>query len=471
MDWLERDAGDQSAALAAGALTAEALMEATLARIAAVNPGLTAIVALRDADALMAEARAADRAPRRGWLHGMPFAVKDLADVAGLPTSQGSPALAGQVAAADSGLAARLRAAGAIFIGKTNVPEFGLGSHSANPVHGTTVNPYDRACSAGGSSGGAGAALAARMVAVADGTDMMGSLRNPAAWNNVWSLRPTWGLVPSERGGDSFLHCVSTAGPMARSPADLARLLATLAVPDPRRPFGRPVPDLSGLDAPVAGMRIGWLGDWGGAWPIEPGLLDCARAALGVLEGLGCHVEELAPPFPAPALWESWTVLRSFALAGGIAALYDDTAARAVMKPEAVWEIERGRALTAPQVQAASEIRSAWYARAAELFERVDALALPATQVWPFPAGIDWPKEIAGQGMDSYHRWMEVMVPVSLAGLPCLGMPAGFGAAGLPAGVQVFGSAGGDAMLLRLASAYHAETRWPQRRPPPSLRA
>jgi amidase len=464
---LDLDAADLSARLAAGDLTAEALMEATLDRIAAVNPALTAIVSLRDADALRTEARAADRSPRKGWLHGIPVAVKDLVQTAGIPSTLGSPIFAHHVPAADEGLARRLRAAGAILIGKTNVPEFGLGSHSTNPVFGVTRNPYDTSRTAGGSSGGAGAALAARMVAVADGSDMMGSLRNPAGWNNVWSLRPTWGIVPADPVGDTFLHTLATNGPMARSPADLALLLATLAEVDPRRPFGLPLPDLSRRDTDLRGKRIGWLADWGGALPMEPGILATCEAALATFERLGAVVEPLPPPFPAAELWHSWTTLRSFAVAARLALPWADPAQRAQLKPAAVWEVERGRALSALDVQAASEIRSRWYARAADLFRTFDALVLPSAQLWPFPADWDWPRHIAGVEMDTYHRWMEVVIPVSLIGLPCLGAPAGFGPQGLPIGLQVFGPAGSDARLLGLAEAWHAETLWPQRHPPP----
>ncbi|MEM8578965.1 MAG: amidase family protein, partial [Pseudomonadota bacterium] len=269
-DILALSALDQSDALARGTISAAELMEATLARVSAVNGRVNAVVSLRDADDLMAEARAADAAPRSGWLHGMPLAVKDLANAAGLPTSMGSPIFAGQVAAQDDVHIARLRAAGAIVIGKTNTPEFGLGSHSFNPVHGLTRNPYDSGLSAGGSSGGAGAALATGMVAVADGSDMMGSLRNPAAWNNVYGMRPSWGLVPSEPVADSFLHQLATNGPMARSPRDLARLLDTMAGPDPRQPHG----SLQAASWPqitpgLSGARIGWLGDWGAAYAYE----------------------------------------------------------------------------------------------------------------------------------------------------------------------------------------------------------
>ncbi|RJL01868.1 amidase family protein, partial [Paracoccus siganidrum] len=222
-----------SRAMAAGRITAEAVMAAHLDRIEALNPRLNAIVSLRPRDQLMAEARAADRGSRKGWLHGLPVAVKDLAAVAGLRTTWGSTIFRDHVPAADDVVVARMRAAGTIFIGKTNTPEWGLGSHSFNEVFGVTRNPYDPARTAGGSSGGAAAALAARLVPVADGSDMMGSLRNPAAFCNVYGFRPSWGLVPGDPIGDSFMSTMATLGPMARCPEDLAHLLAIMAGPHP----------------------------------------------------------------------------------------------------------------------------------------------------------------------------------------------------------------------------------------------
>ncbi|MDJ0629052.1 MAG: amidase [Rhodobacter sp.] len=463
---LELSARELSAKLAAREVSAVELMRATLDRVAAVNPAVNAIVSLRGTEALMAEAAAADAGPRTGWLQGIPVAVKDLVATAGLRTTWGSPLFARHVPEADDLLAARLKAAGAIVIGKTNVPEFGFGSHSYNPVHGVTRNPYDRARSAGGSSGGAGAALAARMVAVADGSDAMGSLRNPAAWNNVYSLRPSHGLVPGDPQGEMFLHPLATLGPMARDIADLAALLETMAGPDPRVPTGR-VFEARGLTAGSAGRRIGWLGDWGGAWPVEDGILPLCEGALSVFEELGFAVDPVAPPFPAEALWQSWTTLRSWAAAGKQGTHYADPEARAQLKPEVIWEIERGLALPNADILQAGATRSEWFRAAAALFERFDALVLPSAQVWPFPADWHWPKEINGGPMDTYHRWMEAVVPVSLSGLPCLNLPAGFGAAGLPMGMQVFGPMGSDMRLLQLGQAYHTATDWPGRRPPP----
>ena len=468
----ELSATELSGLIARREVSVAELMAATLDWIEAVNPSVNAIVSLRPRDVLMDEAVRADHADRRGWLHGLPMAPKDLVMTKGLRTTWGSPIFADHVPAADALLAARMRAAGAIFIGKTNTPEFGLGSHTFNPVFGTTLNPYDHAASAGGSSGGAAAALACRMLPVADGSDMMGSLRNPAAFCNVYGFRPTWGLVPGDAEGDTFMATLATEGPMGRTVEDVARLLDVLAGRNPEVPFDRPESDFAAqLDRDPKGLRIGWLGDWGGAYACEPGILDLCETALREFEGLGCTVEALPPPFPAEKLWQAWVTLRAFLNAGGKRALHDDPDKRAQLKPEAIWEIEQGLHLDAAAVHAASVIRSRWYAQAARLFERFDALVLPAAQVWPFPAALRHPETVGGRKLDTYHRWMEIVVPVSLAGLPCLAVPAGFGAQGLPMGMQIFGPAGSDARILALGQAWHRATDWPGRRPPPLARA
>ena len=466
-DFLDKDALEQAKALETGDIGAEELMRMTLDRIAAVNGEVNAIVSMRDPDALIAEARAADNAPRKGWMHGLPLAVKDLADAEGLPTSRGSPIFEGEIAAKDEIMVARMRAAGALIIGKTNTPEFGLGSHTFNPVHGATHNPYDLGRSAGGSSGGAAAALACRMLPVADGSDMMGSLRNPGAWNNVYGFRPTWARVPSEPLGDNFLHQLATLGPMGRSPRDVAALLDTQSGPDLRQPHGfEAAPVLPDMDKPISKGRIGWLADWGGAYPMEAGLMAVYEAAVAKLEDVGFTVERLDAPFEAGKIWDSWITLRSWAVAGGSKVHYDDPETRAMLKPEAIWEIERGLGFSAMDVHAASVIRSDWFKRAAELFETFDALLLPTTQVWPFP--VDWrnPEEVAGVKMDTYHRWMEVVIPIGLLGLPCLNIPAGFGDNGLPAGLQLFGPRNSDGRLLRMGQAWHEATDFVKRKPP-----
>lgn len=464
---LDAGALEQSAALQTKTVSAEELMRATLDRIAARNPRVNAIVSLREPEVLLAEARAADAAPRKGWLHGLPMAVKDLANAAGLETSMGSPIFAGQVAQTDDLMVARMRAAGALFIGKTNTPEFGLGSHTFNPVHGATGNAFDAGRSAGGSSGGASVALACRMLAVADGSDMMGSLRNPAGWNNVYGLRPSWGRVPDEVLGETFLHPLATNGPMARNPRDLAALLDVQSGPNPARPFTLPKEDfLDRIDAPVQGFRVAWLGDWGGAYPMEEGVIDTCESALKYFETLGISVEAPKAPFDAAKLWQAWLGLRAFANASRMDVLYSNPEWRRQLKATMIWEIETGRALTLEAVQAASLIRSQWYALAAELFETYDALILPTAQVWPFPIAQEYPTEIAGRPMDAYHRWMEAVIPASILGLPALAVPAGFGPQGLPMGLQLIGKHGNDIQLLQIARAWHEATPFKEVHPP-----
>ncbi|MEX0329105.1 MAG: amidase [Ruegeria sp.] len=444
-------------------LTAEDLMQATLERIDAVNGTVNAIVALRNPDELMAEARAMDAGNPKGPLHGIPMAVKDLVNVAGIVSTEGSPIFRDRVPTSDDLLAARLRAAGAILIGKTNTPEFGLGSHTFNPVYGATRNPYDPALSSGGSSGGAAVALATGMVPLADGSDMMGSLRNPAAWNNVYGFRPSWGRIPSEPLGDGFLHQLSTAGPMARSPQDLALLLDIMSGPDPRQPHSRavdPVSPLTPID--MTGMRVGWLGDWGGAFPCERGVLETCQNAVRVMADLGAQIDKVPPPFDADQIWDSWVTLRSWSVAAGLLPYTDR---RTMLKDSAQWELSRGLAMSAMDVHQASVIRSEWFRQSVKVFEAYDALILPAAQVWPFEIEMPYPTEINGTMMDTYHRWMQIVTPVSLLGLPCISLPAGFGTQGLPMGVQLFGPRGADARLLSIGSAFHEATEWPQNRP------
>ena len=463
---LNRDAVDLAAMIARREISAVELMEATLARIDEVNPKLNAIVSQIDFDAAMDMARAADKGPVKGPMHGLPLAIKDLADAKGLPTTMGSPAYkdAGP-APKDDIMVARMRAAGALIIGKTNTPEFGLGSHTYNPVWGATRNAWDPSKSAGGSSGGAAVALTTGMMPIADGSDMMGSLRNPAGWANIYGYRPSWGLVPSEPEGDAFLHQLSTAGPMGRSPADVAMTLTVQAGHDPRQPHGRDLPDIEHLNADLKGRRIGWLGDWGGGLPMDAGILESCEAALKVFDDLGCTVEKVAPPFQLELLWDSWITLRSWSIAASCAALFLDERTRDLLKPEAQWETERGLKLSAMDVHRASVIRSRWFEAAAKLFDSYDVLVLPTAQVWPFP--VEWicPKEIAGVTMDTYHRWMEVVVPAGLIGLPCLAVPAGFSAAGLPIGLQLIGRRGSDVSLLQMGQGWHEAAPWAHLRP------
>eukprot|EP01036_Dinobryon_divergens_P058200 gene58200-77662_t len=260
------------------------------------------------------------------------------------------------------------------------------------------------------------------MVPVADGSDMMGSLRNPAAFCNIYGLCPSWGLVPVDAQGDTYLSTMATEGPMGRTIEDVANLLQVQAGANPCTPFDRAVGDyVSALQgASLKGKRIAWAADWGGAYATEPGILELCQAALRQMEDMGAIVEPIAPPFPAEQMWQAWVTLRAMMNANGFRALYADPAKRAQIKPETLWEIEQGLSLSAQAVYEASVIRSTWYAHAARLFDTYDALALPTAQVWPFPVEWRWPQAIGTRQMDTYHRWMEVVIPAGLIGLPTL---------------------------------------------------
>ena len=437
------------------------LMQATLARIEAVNPALNAIVNLRDGDALLREADQRDAqlahgAAPVGWLHGIPQAIKDTAPTAGLRSTRGSPLLRDFIPSEDGLMVARMRAAGCIVIGKTNVPEFGLGSHTFNEVFGVTRNAYDRSKSAGGSSGGAAAALASRMLAVADGSDFMGSLRNPGAWSNVYGMRPSQGRVPLWPAEDVWVTLLATEGAMGRTVRDVALLLDTQAGYDPRTPLSLAAePCAEALEAfDPRGVRIGWLGDLAGYLPLEAGILDACAQGLRRLQDCGCIVEALAPNFDPAEIWRTWLTWRRWIVGARIAPYLAEPGHRTQIKPEALWEYDQAQQLSATEAWQASAQRTAYYQKVLALFERCDFLALPATQVWPFDASERWPRAIAGRTMDTYHRWMEVVIYATLAGLPAISIPVGFGPTGLPAGMQLIGRPRGDRALLQLSHAY-----------------
>jgi amidase len=385
--------------------------------------------------------------------------------------TKGTPILKDFIPTADSIMVERLRRAGAIFIGKTNTPEFGLGSHTFNPVYGATLNAYDQTRSAGGSSGGAAVALALRMLPLADGSDHGGSLRNPAGWNNICGFRTSVGLVPRD-GLDRWLPSISVLGPMARNIADLAMLLAVQAGYDDRAPLSLPG-DGSRFDAPLErdfrGKRIAWAGDFKGHVPYEPGVLDVCKDALKAFEAMGCIVEEGVPDFSVDAIWRAWLTLRPWFSAGELLAHYNDPQRRALLKPEAIFEVETALALPAVEVTAASVVRTEWYAAVRKFFETYDYMIMPTAQLFPFEVDLDWPHEIAGHKMQTYHEWMKGVILVSMAGSPALAVPAGFDARGWPIGIQIIGRNQADLACLQLAYAYDTATAWATRRPPPLL--
>ncbi|MEN9539396.1 MAG: hypothetical protein RLZZ126_1631 [Pseudomonadota bacterium] len=470
-----------SVAIHARTVSCREVMQAYLSRVAALNPLVNAIVSLRDGDQLLEEAdrhdALLDQGRSKGWMHGMPLALKDLANAKGLPTTLGSPLMQGFVAPEDGLLASRMRAAGAIFIGKTNVPEFGLGSHTFNEVFGPTRNPYDLSKTCGGSSGGAAAALATHLLPVADGSDFMGSLRNPAGWCNIVGYRPSQGLVPMWPASDVFISQLGTEGPMGRTVEDVSRLLEVQSGYDVNAPLSGAeyAHDQTGFnDFSLKDLRLGWLGDLNGHLAMEPGVLATCESALGRMQAAGATLEPtpLGNDAGLPGrLWDAWLVWRRLLVAGRLMPFLAQPDNRARIKPEALWEADQASMLRGDEFMRASQQRSACYQQICRLFERFDVLALPSAQVWPFDVTMRWPQSIqtenGGRGMDTYHRWMEVTIYATFAGLPAVCMPAGFNAAGLPMGIQLIGKPRGDAELLRVARAY--EVLIPdlmQRRPP-----
>jgi amidase len=440
------------------------VMSAYLEHIDRINPRFNAIVSLRVRSELLQEAKQCDielsKDQSRGWMHGFPHAIKDLADAEGLKTTMGSPIFKDNVAITDSILTARVKKAGAIIIGKTNVPEFGLGSHTYNPVFGPTLNAYDGKSTAGGSSGGAAAALALQMLPVADGSDLMGSLRNPAAFNNVIGFRPTPGLVPL---GDSFKEELPCNGPMGRNVSDTAMFLSTLAGYHPASPSSlnsKPEEFTRPLNKDFKGAKVGWLGDFNGYLSMENGVLSLCEKALQGFRDVGAEVNPVTLDYSMAELWQTWLTFRHWLVRARALPLYDNPKTRALLKPEAIWEIEGGVNLTADAVSKASAARGRWYAALLKAFNTHDYLVLPTAQVFPFDAKQHWPRETNGKQMDTYHRWMEVVIPGTLSGCPVVNVPAGFGANGLPMGLQIIGKRYGDFSVLQMAHAYEQATRW-----------
>ncbi|MFK0688950.1 amidase [Mesorhizobium sp. IMUNJ 23033] len=447
-------------------LSVREVVAAFLDRIEAVNPQVNAIVSLREPADILAEADRADahlaRGGEAGSLFGLPIAIKDLALTKGLRTTFGSPIFADFVPGEDDFFVERVRKAGAIIIGKTNVPEFGLGSNTYNSVFGPTLNAFDPALTAGGSSGGAAVALALDMLPVADGSDFGGSLRNPAAYNNVYGFRPSQGLVPAGPDIDVFHAQMGVEGPMGRNVRDIALLLDEQAGYHPRAPLSHHKQGsfLEGLQTPAGGGRIAWFGDLGGHLPVEAGILDLCEAALGRIAGASFQSEALVPDVDFEALWQAFVTLRQASSGCALKAHYDDPAKRKLLKPEAVWEVEQALHLTAPQIHSATVRRSSWHKTLLSLFERFDLVALPTAQVFPFAVSTHWPNQVAGRDMDSYHRWMQVSAFATLGGCPALNVPVGFDERGRPMGMQLIGRPRGDLAVLKAGAAYEATLPW-----------
>ena len=448
-------------------LSAREVTRAHLDRIAEVNPAINAIVAKLDDDRCLALADEADarlvRGEPVGPLHGLPFAFKDLEDAIGFPATKGSPIFKDFTPAADSAVVACIRSAGVIPIGKTNVPEFGMGSHTYNKVYGTTRNPYDVSKTAGGSSGGAGAALAAGLVPLADGSDLGGSLRNPGNFNNIVGFRPSPGLVPSDPDTLPGLD-FSVKGPMGRTVEDVAfffdvltltagalsasasarsESVASYGETPPKRP------EVQRREGGPAAPRLAWSLDLGGL-PVDRRVREVLEPHRKTFESLGCRVEDACPDLTdADEIFLTFRRLRSFHKYG---ALLDDH--RREMKPEAIDEIERGARVTAADVAQATAQHEALQDRLRRFFDRYDFIACVVNQVPPFDIDVDWPRAIDGVAMETYTDWMKSAYWISVTHCPAISIPAGFTTDTLPVGIQLVGRRLHDRAVLELAHSF-----------------
>jgi amidase len=454
---------DLAALIRTKRVSAREVMTAHLAQIDRLNPKVNAIVTLV-ADRAMAGAAAADEAIARarpaGVLHGLPVAHKDLFDTAGIRTTRGSRFFRDHVPSIDALIVERIRAAGAVTLGKTNTPEFGAGSQTFNEVFGATRNPYDPTKTCGGSSGGAAVALACNMVPIADGSDTGGSLRNPPSFCNVVGLRPSPGRVPSESGSWSPL---SVSGPLARSVADLALFLSAIAGPDPRSPLSIPE-DAARFRAPLdrsfKGVRVAWWRGLGGI-PFEPEIRRVVDGNRKVFEDLGCLVDDAEPDFEG--VDEAFPVLR-------YAGNHPQYAPLIRQNPDWVketikFEVAQAERLTGADIGRALARQARMWDQSRRFFEQYDYFVLPVTQVAPFDVTVPYPAEIAGTRMTNYVDWMRSCWYITFMANPAMSVPAGFTAAGLPVGVQIVGRHRDDWSVLQLAHAFEQATQHGKRRP------
>ena len=447
-------------------ISAHEVMDAFLRQIERLNPRINAIVAKLDDDKCLALADDADRRLARGDevgpLHGLPFAFKDLDPAVGFPMTRGSKIFKDFMPGEDSVLVERLKRAGVIPIGKTNVSEFGMGSHTYNDVYGVTLNPYDLTKSAGGSSGGAGAALAAGLLPLASGSDLGGSLRNPANFNNIVALRPTVGLVSSAPTALPFFG-FSVKGPMARSVADVAFLLSVMAGADPRDPATYPSePSIFSkpLDREFKNVRVAWCPDLGGL-PLDRRVRSVLEAQRKTFSDLGCIVENACPDLSGAE--EVFLTLRAWNYWHTLGPLLDHH--RHEMKPEAVWQIELGKSLSGADVANAMARHGELMQRMHVFQEKYEFLLCAVNQVPPFDATITWPREIDGVKMENYLSWMKSAYWISATFCPAISVPAGFTSDDLPVGIQIVGRYRDDLGVLQLAHAFERATGFGRRRP------
>lgn len=460
-------ATDLAAMIREKKISAREVMSAHLHQIERVNPKVNAIVTLVDEDQLMAQALAADEAIAKGEslgpLHGLPVGVKDLTETKGIRTTYGSPLFKDFVPDYDAIVVERMKNAGAIVLGKTNTPEFGMGSQTFNPIFGPTLNPYDVTKTCGGSTGGGAVALACGMAPIASGTDMGGSLRNPANFCNVVGIRPSPGRVPNDAATRLGWSTLSVSGPMARNVADCALLLSAQAGFDRRSPIsieqpgGRFLQPLS--QRSFKGVRVAMIKDLGLPW--EPAVMEAFDAQRKIFESLGCIVEQAEPDLREAdecfLAWRHW----------GFELQFGDTVEAHPGKINAYghWHVQEGRKLTGPYLSRIEAKRTALYQRMREFMERYEFLLLPVNQVLPFDVTTHYPAEIAGVRMENYIAWMKSTYYISVVGNPALSVPCAFSRSGLPIGIQITGRHNDDWGVLQMGYAFEQATKIGERRP------
>ncbi|MEZ4562698.1 MAG: amidase [Thermomicrobiales bacterium] len=447
-------------------VSASEVLEAHLAQIERVNPHVNAIITLLP-DQARAQAAAADAALARGDavgpLHGLPIAHKDTTDTKGIRTTYGSPLYRDHVPTANALIVERLQQAGAVPLGKTNVPEFGAGSQTFNTLFGATLNPYDLTKTPGGSSGGAATALATGMIPIADGSDLGGSLRNPGGYCNVVGYRPSAGRIPNVSDASAWFDMTVT-GPLARTVGDVALLMSVAAGPDYRAPLTLDDPGsifAVPLERDFSGVKVAWSRDLGGL-PVDPRTTAALEAQRGVFADLGIELVEAEPDMSGAD--EVFETLRAWQFEAGHGEDLDNH--RDQLKSTVIWNVERGRELSGADVNRAYQLRSELFLRVHDFFQKYDFLLLPVSQVPPFPVDTEYPTQINGVPMHTYIEWMRTCSRITTTAHPAVSVPAGFTPEGLPVGLQIVGRARDDFGVLQLAHAFEQATEFWKQRPP-----
>ena len=434
------------------------VIEYYLDKIDKVNPRLNAIVLQKDRELIIQEAITKDNAKEIDKpLNGLPVAIKDLTDVKGFKTTYGFPGSKNNQPKKNSLFVNRLIDKGAIIIGKTNTAELGVGGHTINRLFGPTSNAYDLSKSAAGSSGGASSAVASGLLPFADGTDQMGSCRGPAAYANIYGFRPTPGLIAADRQGQNLhIPILTTPGCFARNPRDMSILLDEIVGRNPVDKFSF---DLDSSfkkqkisEKEFSSFKIGWLSNMNGDYIVEKDILEICEAKLKDLEKINLKIETLKPKINTNILWESWTSLRS-------KSIYEDTLAMNIsdistMTYQAIWEYNKGKEITSEELQLALDQKQKCLNQINLIFEKFDFLVLPSAQIFPFDKNLQFPKNINGKTLDTYHRWLEVFILSSLLELPSITIPVGFNKDDMPMGMQIVGKNKDDLKLFSFASKY-----------------